>query len=505
MNQIIKTLIFILVFLAIGNNSFALFSKPSILIVRAQSSNTAIDWSEPQRIFGYRDNIVDPPYLVADSAGTVHVFGSEWVGESNQELAIVYNKWSLELGWTDLNDILLAPQSKEARIMDVFLDQTGRVHLIFFGGDDLSAKIYYSRALLVDAGRASAWSEPLEIGPKAVTPSVAAMISDDRDNLYVIYSGKQLGLGVYGVHSSDGGDTWSDAEYIFNTYSPELWPWAMQLFKSQAGRVHAVWTVVNIAGNGEFIYHARLTTDGASWESPKPLAEARGYEVDWASLIEYEDTLLVVYNNDFPSTRWMRRSFDDGSTWSDPVRPFPQVGEYGHATYLTDSSGQLHMFLGNRIDQPSIHGIWHSVWLGNQWSELTAVVAGPPGKGFDPTRPKAVVLRGNIAFVVWTTDFMAGRNGVWYSYVRLNAPVTPLVPLITPIPSPTLPFETVAELSIATPAVTTETLATNSSDVMSSTTSQRTPAYQVYVGILPSLTLITIVTLVVLLRKRTSG
>jgi hypothetical protein len=102
------------------------------------------------------------------------------------------------------------------------------------------------------------------------------------------------------------------------------------------------------------------------------------------------------------------------------------------------------MFLGNRSnDNPATHGMWHSVWLGDRWSDLEpvivgpAVVDGPLSSRFDPSRPRAIMSNGNLILLEWSTDPTAGRNGVWYTVTQLNTPEEAAMPLPTPEPIPT--------------------------------------------------------------------
>lgn len=419
-------------------------------------------WTAQQRIPNY-DNEGKAPYLVADSNKTVHAFNSQKVSE---QLVIIYRQWSLERGWTAPIDILLPTEKKQARMMGAFLDQSGMIHLVFFSGDDLSANIYYSNAPAVNAGQAQAWSAPELIGEKAITPSIAALAGDDKGNLFVVYSGKPDGRGLYALSSNDAGDSWSDPIPIFLTYSSELFPGALRMHLEQQGQLHAVWTINNTTGNGEAIYYARRTLDHLQWSEPIELAVVDGYEADWPSVITYDneagtrtDELFVIYQNSQPATRWMRKSYDGGETWTAPIRLFPHVGEYAHAALLVDSNNDLHMILGNRTGNPPVHGMWHSVWLGGRWSDLDPIVSGHPvGSGFieerfDPTAPRSVISQGNVLLVTWVTDPSAGRNGVWYSYITLDAPELPVMALSRPQASPT-PIATATPLVMPTPTPT---------------------------------------------------
>jgi hypothetical protein len=390
-------------------------------------------WSTPQTIPGY-DIDGRAPYLVADQNRTVHAFNSVQIDD---ETAIAYNRWTPELGWTRPVDIILSPRANIASIRGAFLDNLGIFHLIFFGGNETSAGIYYSEAPAVKADQARAWAPPLLIGDYAGPLSEVALSGDNNGNLFVLYCGNLEGNGLYSVFSSDKGATWSAPIPVFLTANETHWASHIKVTLDDQGQLHAVWSLSNQLGTSDAIYYARLGADHQHWSKPISLATIEGYSADWANIIYYNHELMVIYMNSFSVTRWMRRSMDGGQTWTDPNRPFNYVGEYGFANYIIDSNNTLHLILGNRTpDEPEIHGMWHSVWSGNRWSELEPIVTGPKvvdrpgGAGFDPTKPSSEVCQGNILFATWITD--SAVNGVWYSYIILNIPSLPLVPLPTP-------------------------------------------------------------------------
>jgi hypothetical protein len=397
-------------------------------------------WSPQERIPGYADG-TQPPYLIADRNRTVHAFTSQQVDEdSSAQVVIIYNQWTLEKGWTTPIDILLSPLG-QARIQGVYLDQAGMIHLIFFGGNDQAANIYYSRAPITDAGQASAWSKPELVGKEAVTPANAALAGDSKGNLVVIYSGNQNGNGIYAVYSADGGDTWSDSESIFSTYSDELWPFDFRLYMGQSGKLYAVWNVVNKLGHGESGQYAKLDIEHRQWSDPIEFAAGVWLGVLNPNVIEYDGDIIIVYYNGDANANWWRRSNDGGQTWTAPVRAAPRhIGTNGIPSLVVDSNNGLYMLFGQRINDLN-HGMWHSVWQGNSWSEAEAIISGPrrvgryPGDAdaFDPNSTSAVISQGNILLVTWATDPGAVQNGVWYSFKTLDTPELPAVALPTQV------------------------------------------------------------------------
>lgn len=387
-------------------------------------AGSTLRWETPQWIPGLVDT--DPaqyPVFLAGPDGDIHVFHSQWV---NGVFTIVHSQWLVEIGWTRPVDIVIPP-IEQARLTGAFLDESGEVNLIFWSGDEFNSRIYFTHVPLDMVNQASAWTKPVSIGPSAITPTYAALVGDGKGALLAIYSGQVAGNGIYSVSSTDGGETWTKPQAVFRTFSNVLWPASLKLVLSESGQVHAVWTINNVAGLGLTAYYASTDLKNIDWSHPFILAEATGFEAATPNLVEYDDELFIVYHNGFPSTRWMRRSSDNGNSWSSPVKLFDQVGSNGAASFAIDSGNTLHMFFGNRIGNPAIHGLWHSTWLGTQWSKPVAVVSGPQvleeiegEEGFDPSYAQSLIVHGNFLFVVWRHDPMAGPTHIWYTYQTLD-------------------------------------------------------------------------------------
>jgi hypothetical protein len=394
-------------------------------------------WSAPQRINGLGDFVL-APYLVADDNRTVHAFVSDWVGSNQQQLAIMYLKWTMESGWTTPVDIIL-PRLGQARVKGAFLDHKGMIHLAYFEGDDRSASIYHASSYTTDAGNAHAWSLPQRIGPMALTPEEAIITGNDYGNLIIAYFGNLIGRGLYVNHSPDNGITWLEPTSIYFTESDERWIHSLNASVDNHNQVHLVWTIRTTNRNeNEIVYYAKMDIENITWSDPIILSELLAGDLAYsAAIIDYKGELFAIYHYDNPTTRWMRRSQDGGINWSEPVRLFDHIGSNGAASLVIDSNDDLHMFFGNRIGWPSIHGLWHSKWQGNHWSMPLAIISGPPAPNFDPGRQQAVVSQGNVIMVNWIQELgRPERNGVWYSYQVLNAPERPISVLPTPEPTP---------------------------------------------------------------------
>ncbi len=484
--------------------TLAVFIGVSQLSVAAQER---LDWSKPQRIPGY-DPRADIPFLIADQNRTVHAFNSVWL---KGERVIVYSKWILGNGWTRPVDLLLPQIALENRLEAAFLDEDQVVHLIFFSGDEVRANIFHTKAPLMQAGLATAWSQPKVIGEMPLIPDVAAGVLDGNGRLLVLFGGTQEGQGLYFTYSVDSGDTWSAPTPFSLTFSDELWPSNLKMYVDPQNNTHAVWSVANETGNSETLYYANLENGQIEWNTPLVLASATNGEVDTPSIINYDDTLFVIYHDDFPTTRYMLQSVDGGQSWTGRVRLFPHIGSNGPAYLVIDNENKLHMFFGNRLSgPPDTHGLWHSVWLGNTWSTPEAVVSGPNiqdqvgTNGFDPSFADGVLSQGNSLLVTWRTDPQAGPNGIWYSYALLETPELPIATL----PAPTRSTQT----TLLSDSAITSVITTSVSPALDSTMTDyqadpsqsnlSSPVISVILGILPAICVIVFVLIRTWLVKR---
>ena len=396
-------------------------------------------WSGRQRIPGSHDE-AHTPYLVADRSRTVHAVYSQPLGGPDTEVGVLYTRWTPEGGWIESIDVLLPPYRRQAHVQGAFLDEKGVLHVLFFGGDDRDANMYYARVAAASASHARTWSSPELVGIKARTPRTAALVADGRGTLQVLYGGNRDGIGLYTVHSRDGGESWSAPVPIFLTGSEERFPWALTTSWDERGRLHAVWTVAGIDGNGKEIRYARMDAVGGPWTDSVILTQAKPgqYEVDWPSITAHGHELSVIYNDFHPPKRMARTSADGGETWDESVEPFaPSRGEYGPVDFVVDSANQLHAVFGDRGRGLNV---WHSSWRGGRWSEPEPIAPATEAERFaegaltfHPSQPRAVVSQGNLLLVVWKTDPGFHRNGVWSSVRKLDSPELPVEALPRPV------------------------------------------------------------------------
>lgn len=461
MKKQLKAVFILLVMLSYGPG-FALAQQPADNV-----------WMPVQRVPDYTDQ-TQPPIMITDENRTVHAFTSQWVNENNNgKLAILYRQWSVAGGWTTPVDVLLSPLS-QARMHGAFLDPYGTVHVVFFGGDDVAANIYYSSAPLANAGKANAWTSPQPIAGQAITPDFAALAGDDKGNLVVIYNGKMERIGLYAVFSTDYGKSWSETIPVSLDYTGEQMPAWVHLSTGAHGYVYAVWNMVNAKGHNISGKFARFDLKTHQWSEATDFAQSIGAESGMgimnAAVLEYKNQVLIRYSNGIPPegvppAEWIQTSTDQGQTWSAPLRVFPDhVGRNGVASFVVDGNQDLHLLFTQRRPftingvYTAIGGAWYSRWLPDgRWSEpvLIADNAQYPDITFDAYDVRAVIVQGNVLLATWRSDPGGENNGVWYTYTQLNAPELPVKALPMPAPTATRTPHPTTETQTGTPPTST--------------------------------------------------
>lgn len=464
--------------------------------VQAQNTN---QWTTPKRVPNYSDR-ARPPFLVADQMGGVHAFNFE--SNDAGAGAIYYRHWSVALGWSPPVDIVIPVQgSGGSTIQGAFIDDRGILSLIYYDGTELIGDIYYTSAFASVADRAQSWSKPLPIGTSAGPVVYASINGDGKGKFFVLYGGQQDGIGIYQTYSLDYGDTWSRPTPVSLINDNLKWPFSIKTMLDDQGRLHATWSLVTDRGVGDQVRYARMDTPG-NWSHEVVLARREGtdYSTTWPSIMVRDQELLIIYQDSFPATRWMVQSRDGGNTWSLPVRPFREIGEYENAVLLKDSNSNIYMVLGNRTQDPEIHGMWFSKWTGSQWTALEPIISGPRTNRFDPSAPQAIVVQGNMILATWWHNVsVENLTGAWFSYIYLDSPVLPTLTLPVPTPESTpTPASTNTRISPILTSTPTEVIVGSFDTTPSGNTN---PSLSVYLAVIPVVLIVLIIMGIRALRK----
>jgi hypothetical protein len=398
-------------------------------------------WSPVERIPAYEINTERGPFTVADNNQTVHAFNSQSLPDGTR--AIVYRQWTQSGGWTNPIDIFW-DQREYMEMLGIFLDANYTVHIIFILGED----IYYSKSYLLNAGKASSWDSPFPVGRTLSYPYNGSISGNNEGKLVITYGGLEEGSGLYAAYSDSDGNTWTDPINLWPAYNPEDRLSDVRMFYGESGLFHVVWAYYAVSGFGSEGFYSNLDLNTQVWSSPVLLDDAPGTE--FPSVIEYNGQIILSYYHRTVNGHWYRYSTDNGDTWSNKVQISDRHrGSNGAVSFVVDGSQTLHLFFAQRTNE-NIHGVWHSIWMNENWLSQEPVIARPQirdvigGSGFDPHSANATIVNGNVVLVTWATDGFAGVNGSWYSYTLLDSQEI----ATEKIPTPTLQIQ-------ATPSPTT--------------------------------------------------
>jgi hypothetical protein len=219
------------------------------------------------------------------------------------------------------------------------------------------------------------------------------------------------------------------------------WP---KLAVDEAGRLHAVWTELELPGGWPplGVYYARSDDGGDSWSEPRPLA-GEGY--DEINVATGPNGAVHVAWNGMAGVggRFHRYSLDGGDNWSETVTIAELGFTDGWPQLVVDGRGVVHWlsWLGGQVS--------YSSWDGRAWSPLQAIAssAGVPVGG---ERPRLALSQGNQLHAL-----LVGEGGWWYSRRTIAVPATAAQP--TPAP---LPTATAAPAPSAAPTATSGSRAT---------------------------------------------
>jgi hypothetical protein len=451
-------------------------------------------WSPPRQIPEYY-NFTDAPFLVADTEGTVHAFDLET--SPSGQFAIYHRTWSISDEWSTPTDIILPEYSGVApKLLDAILDGDGYFHIIYFAGTQQQGTIFHSTAFHAEVGIASGWTRPNPISVDA-GPLPAGQIIEAREDVFVtIFSGSRSGSGLYQVNSTDGGSTWSTPALIHRSKNESVNDGGIRLAMDSHGDIHAVWHVDNVSGLAEETWYGHLDRDLSTWRFIQMLSQ-KDNELEFngePSIIIDNDIPFVVYYDGFPPTRFFRHSVNGGKTWSTPIRPFPHTGGGGHASLVKDGKGVVHMVLGNRLQNPEIHGMWYTRLIENQWLPLEPITSGPGTDSYGPTKPMAVVVLGNILLATWSNDVrLEFRTPAWYSFTLLDAPENEVEPLPEEPQGDSLPIDDQpTPVQQVIPDVRPVPVNVRSDDEGDMFSLADNPGLAVFLGVIPALILVVV-------------
>lgn len=404
------------------------------------AADSSVTWNEPVNLSQTLTGSLHPA-IVADAQGNVHVFWSEDVnGPTLQQTdlagpanTIMYKRWDGEQ-WHKTVEILAVPDDELADYVNVAIDHSGRIHLVWTGITNL----YYSTALLRDAESVYAWSKPQVITSESARTRYEANIAvDSKDNIHVVYAAKGVAPGIFHIVLESDTAFWTSPVRISNYLQENEAAFSeLRFIIDDKDRLHAVWSAASVSGFNQAVYYAGSEAFGEAWNPPIQLGDVGAEDgfMGFPSIISPEtDKLLVIFGNDSNKFRRERISEDAGRTWGDARIIVPDMeGVNGFLIPLMDNNKNLHLIINMRPTANQIVGIYYAPRNEEGWSPITPIAVDPPSA---PTAhyTDATIRLGNEIHVVWT-QLRGGE--IWYAKGIIHG-VNPL----NPEPLPPAPLQ----------------------------------------------------------------
>src|SRR5262245_53174681 len=138
------------------------------------------------------------------------------------------------------------------------------------------------------------WTPDFIITPSAVNAStneyMASCLSASGDTLHVVYADhRPAGTGIWYLHSTDGGLSWSTPLAIWDTLSNASWP----AVASWGSMVHVVWFDTVAGTKASFYRHS--WDGGLTWGAVSVLDSATRF---WPGLACWDSLVAVSLNED---------------------------------------------------------------------------------------------------------------------------------------------------------------------------------------------------------------
>jgi hypothetical protein len=458
------------------------------------------------------------PLILADSAGVVHLFWTERVTGSPDDIAntpdaILYSAWNGE-SWSPPIDLFLSPAeiyNRRTNAVRGVIDDEGNIHLTWIGPENT---FFYSSAHAAYANQATAWRPPVYIAQDQSGAQYSGDINFmSPDTLHIVYGRDpedSRNQTIVHIRSTDGGQTWSEPQTIYTVPYVERGASNIRVWVNPPDKVYATWTEWDLSGNGQANFFARSLDNGQTWEEPVMLDERQGfeYERDWTTLAATgENDLIAFWEGGYRAYRQAQYSYDGGATWSDPIDTLDWlIADNGFAEFVRDGAERLHLFVFQRIREGNEdrnpyngegNGLWHSAWEGGTTWRQPQIV-GEPNLGNFAT---VAVRGGNELFAAW------------FSYLDLEVSViqcqfhdTPAIPLQPWSEVPPMPVyvtvEPTAVIETATPAPTPTTVTAGPASFSSTAAPTADPGSAILVGVVPAFFIVAIIVVVVGWQKR---
>jgi len=345
--------------------------------------------------------------------------------------------------------------------------------------------VYYSQADSEAAFSAHAWRRPHRLSGQGVTytPGIAV---DSQGVIHVVWS-EQIPVemseeeifrdnrspylsDIFYRWSADGGTTWSAPVNLSHT--PNVGSGRVQIRIDTQDIIHVSWDEGwdrNAQGDpagGQPVYgmHVHSLDGGHTWSAPQVFNAPQTDNAQMALGLDNKGGVLLIWRSRELQEIYYTWSEDGGNTWSaveqvPGIHARPWGSPYDAYDTATDSLGRIHLLAVATTAPPEQNrpplGVYHLTWDGKAWLE-PLLVAHYPGPS-NPEYPKIAVGQGNHLYAVWFVrpEGLSTRNmRIWYSELKIDAPLEESVPVPTATATPTTaPTSTPKPTATPTPAL----------------------------------------------------
>lgn len=412
------------------------------------------------------------PDVAIDPAGTIHMIWNTseetaptTQGETTSQEPTVRDYLMYgQFGSPNLakpTDIGLA-HGGEAIRNALLLDRDGSVDVLYRS----SEHIWFTKAPVSSAPRASAWSEPRRLSGNG-TAYYAAIAQDASGTLHVLYSENapvdvpQAAAPIrreslFYRRSSDGGATWSSAVRISSTTS--LHGTTRPQIRISGTTIVVAWDEgydnINAKSDPAIGGIRRSLDGGQTWQPIQVIAEPDIPIEQVTFAFGKENRSLLVWREVGKDIVRFATSDTAGASWSSPLtvpnitaRPYLLKHQFDRYALTADSTGVFHLLAVGQVGSPDQLALLHLELRDGTWSAPQSVYS---GQGL-PEYPGIATDGGNhitVSFFVRDNLFEIGNYRVW----RVNGVMA--APAVEPRPVPT-----VAAVSASRPRATAPAIA----------------------------------------------
>jgi hypothetical protein len=412
------------------------------------------------------------PDIALDSAGTAHIVwntseatapttgtGEVVSQEPTERDFLMYGRFAPS-GDPQMTDIGLS-HGGEAIRNAILVDRTGTVDVLYRS----SEHIWFIKAPIDGATRASAWSEPRMLSGTGGA-YYAAIAQDSSGTLHVVYSenapvdattpaGATRRESMFYRRSTDEGATWSapvrlsSPQTLHGTSRPQI--------RISGTTIVVAWDqgYDNITASSDPAEGAirRSFDGGRTWQPVQTITDGDGPIEQVTFAFGQNDRALLVWRETAKDIVRYSVSSDAGATWSAPAtipgfvaRSYPLKHQFDRYALVADGTSVFHLLAVGQNGNPDTLALFHLELHDGDWSAPQSVYAG----GGLPEYPGIATDGGNrivVTFFVRDNMFQVGNYRVW----RLSG--TMASPPASPHPVPTVAPTSAATIPSATPRI----------------------------------------------------